>query len=476
MTDVRGVGVSIAFGTSGWRAIIAEDFTTENVRLVTRAIAAVLAEGSAGREMVIGYDTRFLSERFAAECAAELAELGWTGLLTTRETPTPTIAWAIRSRGAQGGINFTASHNPPQYNGMKFSTSDGAPALPEQTRRVEERIGELLAGGLSPRRAGGAGAVVPLDPREDYLRDLTTKVDFGRISNANLRLAYDPLWGTGRGYLDEILRRYGAEVATVHDHRDVLFGGFSPEPSERNLSEMRDLVLERGLALGVSTDGDADRFGFIDRDGSYISANHILALLLDYLCETRPDWAGGVARSVATTHLLDRIAVAHGRKVYETPVGFKYIGEMINADQLILGGEESAGLTIRGHLPEKDGILACLLVVEMVAVRGASLGEMIETVFHKYGALYSERVGIKLTSEVRSRLEKRLAADPPSLIGDWRVKEVNRLDGVKYIFEDGSWLLLRMSGTEPVVRCYAETHSRKDLEVLLETGSQFVRG
>lgn len=467
--------MSIAFGTSGWRAIIAEDFTMENVRLVTRAIAAVLAEGTAGREVVVGYDTRFLSEHFAAVCAAELAELGWTGLLTSRETPTPTIAWAIRAREAQGGINFTASHNPPQYNGMKFSTSDGAPALPEQTKRVEECIRQLLAGGRVLEQTGGAGEVVPLDPREDYLRDLTSKVDFGRISDARLRLAYDPLWGTGRGYLDEILRRSGAEVVTVHDHRDVLFGGFSPEPSERNLSEMRDLVLEQGLALGVSTDGDADRFGFIDRDGSYISANHILALLLDYLCETRPDWAGGVARSVATTHLLDRIAAAHGRRVYETPVGFKYIGEMINADQLILGGEESAGLTIKGHLPEKDGILACLLVVEMMAVRGVSLGEMIETIFHKYGALYSERVGIKLTSEVRSRLEKRLAADPPKLIGDWRVKDVNRLDGVKYIFEDGSWLLLRMSGTEPVVRCYAETHSRKDLEVLLETGSQFVR-
>ena len=473
--------MTIAFGTSGWRAIIADEFTMENVRVVTQAIASVLAEGTPGREIVtereivIGYDTRFMSERFAAECAAELARLGWTGLLTTRETPTPTISWAIRSRGARGGINFTASHNPPQYNGMKFSTSDGAPALPEQTKQVEERVAELKAQRLTVGETGGHGRVIPLDPREDYLRDLSAKIDFGRTSGANLRLAYDPLWGTGRGYLDEILRRHGAEVLTVHDHRDVLFGGYSPEPSERNLSAMRDIVLEKGLDLGVATDGDADRFGFIDRDGSFISANHILALLLDYLCETRSEWSGGVARSVATTHLLDRIAAAYGREVHETPVGFKYIGEMINADRLILGGEESAGLTIKGHLPEKDGILACLLVIEMMAVRRASLGEMIEALFHKYGALYSERVGIKLTSEVQSRLQKRLAADPPVMIGDRRVKEVNRLDGVKYIFEDGSWMLLRMSGTEPVVRCYAETHSRKDLEVLLETGSQFVR-
>lgn len=474
--------MAITFGTSGWRAIIADEFTLENVRLVTRAIAAVLEEDAAGSAeaagrpvMVIGYDTRFMSERFAAECAAELARLGWTALLTTRETPTPTISWAIRDRGARGGINFTASHNPPQYNGMKFSTADGAPALPEQTKRVEARIADMQAGRVTDEGTGGAGQVIPLDPREDYLLDLGGKIDFGRIAGANLRLAYDPLWGTGRGYLDEVLRRHGCEVQTVHDHRDVLFGGYSPEPSERNLAEMRQLILEQHLALGIATDGDADRFGFIDRDGTFVSANHILALVLDYLCETRPEWAGAVARSVATTHLIDRIAAHYGRETLETPVGFKFIGEMINADRLIMGGEESAGLTIRGHFPEKDGILACLLVVEMMASRGCSLGEMIEQLFHRFGALYSERVGIKLTSEVKERLQERLAADPPATIGGWRVKEVNRLDGVKYIFDDGSWMLLRLSGTEPVVRCYAETHSKKDLEVLLETGSQFVR-
>ena len=479
--------MSIKFGTSGWRAIIADEFTMENVRLVTRAIASVLADApsqSAGgeavladsndRSIIIGYDTRFMSETFAAECAAELASLGWTAYLTTRETPTPTISHAIRLRGARGGINFTASHNPPQYNGMKFSTADGAPALPEQTKRVEERIAELKSGAFTLASVG-EGRVIPLDPREDYLLDLTGRIDFGKIAGANLELAYDPLWGTGRGYLDEVLRRNGCEVHTVHDYRDVLFGGYSPEPSERNLAEMRSLILERKLALGIATDGDADRFGFIDRDGSFVSANHILALVVDYLCETRPEWVGGLARSVATTHLIDRIGAHYGRETWETPVGFKFIGEMINADRLILGGEESAGLTIKGHLPEKDGILACLLVVEMMAARGVSLGEMIESLFHRFGALYSERVGIRLTPEVRARLEARLAADPPETIGGWRVKEVNRVDGVKYIFEDGSWMLLRMSGTEPVVRCYAETHSKKDLEVLLETGSQFVR-
>jgi phosphoglucomutase len=472
--------MSIVFGTSGWRAIIADEFTLDNVRLVTSAIASILADEAAGGRVIVGYDTRFLSERFAAECAKEFAELGFESYLTTRDTPTPTLSHAIRTKGARGGINFTASHNPPQYNGMKFSTADGAPALPEVTKKIEERIAECQLSGASG--ASGAGKpvrrtsteVLALDPLEDYLNDLGAHVDFAKIASAGLKLAYDPLWGTGRGYLDEVLRRHECEVSVVHDYRDVLFGGHSPEPSEKNLSELRRLVLDKGLALGVSTDGDADRFGFIDRDGSFVSANYVLALILDYLCETRPDWTGGVARSVATTHLVDRVAKRRGREVYETPVGFKFIGELINQDKIILGGEESAGLTVKGHFPEKDGILACLLVTEMVASRGASLGEMLEELFRKDGALYSDRIGIKLTTEVKDRLQKRLSSDPPNSIGGRRIADVNRMDGVKYIFDDGSWILLRMSGTEPLVRCYAETNTKKDLEVLIETGSKFV--
>lgn len=466
--------MGITFGTSGWRAIIADEFTFANVRLVTSAIASVLDDEAAGGSMIVGYDTRFLSERFAAECATEFAGWGFESYLTTRETPTPAISHAIRTKGARGGINFTASHNPPQYNGMKFSTADGAPALPEVTKKIEERIAEFQSGRAREPERKVSAEVFALDPRESYLNDLGAHVDFTKIASARLKLAYDPLWGTGRGYLDEVLRRHGCEVSAVHDYRDVLFGGHSPEPSEENLGEMRQLVLDKGLALGVSTDGDADRFGFIDRDGSFVSANHILALVLDYLCETRPELTGGVARSVATTHLLDRVAKRRGRRVYETPVGFKFIGELINQDKIILGGEESAGLTVKGHFPEKDGILACLLVIEMVASRGASLGEMLEELFRKDGALYSERVGIKLTPEVKDRLQKRLSSDPPGSIGGRRVAEVNRMDGVKYIFDDGSWILLRMSGTEPVVRCYAETNTKKDLEVLIETGSKFV--
>src|SRR5262245_44620815 len=280
--------MGITFGTSGWRAIIADEFTLANVRLVTSAIASVLDGEATGRRVIDGYDTRFLSERFTAEC-----------YLTMRGTPTPTLSHAIRTKDARGGINFTASHNPPQYNGMKFSTADGAPALLEVTKKIEERIAEFQSGRKGkPERKVSAEALV-FDPREGYLNGLGARVDFAKAASASLKLAYDPLWGTGRGYLDEVLRRHGSQVYTVHDYRDVLFGGHSPEPSEENLDEMRQLVLDKRLSLGVSTDGDADRFGFIDRDGSFVSANHILALVLDYLCETRPEWTGGVARSVA---------------------------------------------------------------------------------------------------------------------------------------------------------------------------------
>ncbi len=465
--------MAIKFGTSGWRAIIAEEFTFANVRLVTRAIASVLDEEKGDKRIIVGYDTRFLSETFAAECATEFARRGYEAHLTTRDTPTPVISYATRLLQAKGAINFTASHNPPQYNGMKFSTADGAPALPEITQRIEKRIEELQTQ-PADEAANSTAQALPLDPREGYLKELEAKVNFSLIANSKLKFAYDPLWGTGRGYLDEVLRRLGCEVTNVHDFRDVLFGGHSPEPSEKNLRELRQVVLDKNLALGLSTDGDADRFGFIDRDGTFFSANHLLVILLDYLCASRPDWTGGVARSVATTHLLDRVAARHGRQVFETPVGFKFIGELINEDKLILGGEESAGLTVKGHYPEKDGIIACLLVAEMVAARGASLGEMLQEIFRQDGALYSERVSIKLNSEVMARLQARLAAEDPTQIGARRVTSINRMDGVKYIFDDGAWLLLRLSGTEPVVRCYAETHTQKELEVLLETGSQFV--
>ncbi|HEV2704897.1 MAG TPA: phosphoglucomutase/phosphomannomutase family protein [Pyrinomonadaceae bacterium] len=464
--------MAIRFGTSGWRAIIADEFTFANVRRVTQAICEYLKEKGArgGESLVVGFDTRFLGEQFAEQSVREVARYGFRALLCDRPTPTPTISHAIRDRRAAGAINFTASHNPPEYSGMKFSTADGAPALPEATKRVEALIGEIGESAAEPsaETAGSDIAYESYDPRATYIADLETKVRFDVIANAGGCYAYDPLWGTGRGYLDFALRERGVEVETIHDWRDVMFGGRSPEPGEDHLDELREVVRERKCALGLATDGDGDRFGVLDADGTFITPNNLIALLFDYLAESR-GWTGGVARSVATSHLVDRVAESRGLPLYETPVGFKFIGELINQDKIILGGEESAGLSIRGHYPEKDGILACLLAAEAVAARGASLTEQLEALYARVGRLEGARVGVRLTPELVAALPEKLAREPES-IGGRRVARTNRVDGVKFIFEDGSWLLMRPSGTEPLVRIYAESESKKDLEVLLEQG------
>lgn len=461
--------MSIRFGTSGWRSIIADEFTNKNVQLVTEAICSYLKDnfGESERAIIIGHDSRFMGERFA-QVAAEIAcRKGFRVLLCNHPTPTPTISHAIRNQKAAGGINFTASHNPPEYQGIKFSTADGAPALPEITKKIEEIIQNV------PNAADAdGGSIEEFDARPEYLDDLKTKINFDAIAEAKGKYAYDPLWGTGRGYLDKILRDYGLEVETFHDWRDVTFGGMSPEPGEKQTAELVEAVKTKGLTLGLATDGDGDRFGVVDSNGEFIQPNHLIAILTDYLAESR-GWNLGVARSVATSHLVDRVAEDRGLKLYETPVGFKFIGELINKDEIILGGEESAGLSIRGHYPEKDGILACLLAAEAVAVRGKSLTEQLNELYSRVGKLESGRIGVKLTDEVAQSLKEKLA-QAPTEIGGRKVENVNRMDGVKFIFADGSWMLMRPSGTEPLVRIYAESENKKDLEELLEQGRRYL--
>src|SRR5580765_6578399 len=405
--------MSIRFGTSGWRAIIAEDFTFENVKLVTDAICSYLTtnENGNGQTLIVGHDSRFMGEKFSYVAAEIAANKGFRVLLCTGPTPTPTMSHAIRSNTAAGGMNFTASHNPPEYQGIKFSTADGAPAMPEITKQIEHRI----ANKMSAYDATG-GEIIDLDPRPAYLDDLQTKIRFDVIAAAKGRYAYDAIYGTGRGYLDKILRDHGIECETIHDWRDVTFGGQPPEPGEEHLDELREAVTSKGLTQGLATDGDGDRFGVIDANGEFITPNQLIALLTDYLAESRL-WTQGVARSVATSHLVDRVAKERNLQLYETPVGFKFIGELINKDEIILGGEESAGLSIRGHYPEKDGILACLLAAEAVAARGTSLTEQLAELTERVGELFSGRIGVKLTPEVAGKLKEKLAQDPTEIAG-----------------------------------------------------------
>jgi phosphoglucomutase len=460
--------MAIRFGTSGWRAIIADEFTFANVRQVIEAVCSYL-KTEVQAVLVVGHDSRFMGERFSDLASRTAASKGLRVLRCIGPTPTPTLSHSIRSQNAGGGINFTASHNPPEYQGIKFSTADGAPALPDVTGAIEQAI---EAGWTVPEHAGGS--VEEFDPRPAYLDDLAKKVRFDAIANAGGRYAYDAIYGTGRGYLDKALRDHGLEVETLHDWRDVTFGGRSPEPGEDHLDELRAKVTSSDLTLGLATDGDADRFGVIDSNGVFITPNQLITLLTDYLAESR-EWTNGVARSVATSHLVDRVARKRGLRLYETPVGFKFIGELINNDEIILGGEESAGLSIRGHYPEKDGILACLLAAEAVAVRGVSLTEQLDELYREVGKLESGRIGVRLTPEVAAKLKEKLAEEP-SEIGGRRIEKIDRTDGVKFLFGSDAWMLMRPSGTEPLVRIYAESESKNDLEQLLEEGRKYLLG
>ena len=461
--------MSIRFGTSGWRAIIADDFTFENVRLVTEAICSYLngSQSDSERTLIVAHDSRFMGEKFSSVAAEIAARKGFRVLLCTGPTPTPTISHAIRQQRAAGGLNFTASHNPPEYQGIKFSTSDGAPALPEITSQIEAGIDARVTAADAQ-----GGSVEDFDPRPAYLADLGLKIRFDTIAAAKGRYAYDALWGTGRGYLNKVLMDHGLEVETIHDWRDVTFGGRSPEPGKDHLDELRAAVTGKGLTMGLATDGDGDRFGVIDADGTFIEPNQLVALLTDYLAGSR-GWTQGVARSVATSHLVDRVAKERGIKLYETPVGFKFIGELINRDEIILGGEESAGLSIRGHYPEKDGILACLLAAEAVAARGTSLTEQLEDIYRRVGRLESGRIGVRLTPEIAAKLKDKLAREPNEIAGR-KIDSINRMDGVKFLFASGAWMLMRPSGTEPMVRIYAESESAADLERLLEEGRSYL--
>ncbi len=463
----------IHFGTSGWRGVIAEDFTFQNVRLAAAGIAHYLLTQSRRPRILVGYDTRFLSEKFAEAAAETLCSHGIETRVSTRPDPTPALAYEIIRCQLDGGINITASHNPPEYNGLKFSSGDGAPALPEVTRAIESSAGGVLAGELPLTGSKSAAQFrYPTNPRPAYLDDIRRKVDLRALAEARLKIAYDPLYGTGRGYLNDLLEETGTTVHTLHDFRDVLFSGVGPEPSEKNLAELAKFVKDKRCAVGLSTDGDADRFGIVDADGTWIHPNYILALLADYLIEVRKI-PGGIGRSVATTHLIDAVADYHHVPVYQTPVGFKYIGELIKEDKVVLGGEESAGLTIRGHLPEKDGILACLLVAEAVARRGLSVKQQLEALFKKVGPRYTVRVNLSLDPGVQQRLLEKLARDWEKFDGQ-KVAKIDRTDGLKMIREDGSWVLMRLSGTEPVVRVYCEAPSQEELERLVDSAKAFI--
>ena len=466
------MATQIKFGTSGWRAIVAEEFTFANVRRAVSGIARYVAsQKPAGARVIVGRDPRFLGETFCSLAADILISHGIAPLVIAEAAPTPVISYAVTSEHADGAINFTASHNPPEYNGIKFSTPDGAPALPEVTKKIEAAIAAYDAAPESSSSKTSTQSA-ELEPRDVYLKRLREIVDLPAIKKAGLRVVFDPLWGAARGYSDALLRDAGVQVTTVHDYRDVLFGGHAPEPDDHLLDELRSQMRQTKAHIGIATDGDADRFGIVDEDGTFLQPNYIVALLFDYLVESR-GWKNGVAKSVATTNLVNALAAHHKIELHETPVGFKYIGELIKQDKIAIGGEESAGLSIRHHVPEKDGILAGLLCCEMVACRGKTLEAQVKDLFGKVGSYYPKRENFHLTQEVKETFTGKLKQEPREFFGR-SVTQAVRTDGLKLVFEDGSWVCYRLSGTEPVVRVYSEARSEDGLEKLSVAAKQWI--
>jgi phosphoglucomutase len=464
------MSTQIKFGTSGWRAIIADEFTVASVRRAVTGIARYVAsQNPAGARVIVGRDPRYMGERFVEIAAEVLAAHAIQPLVIAEAAPTPAIAYEVIRRKADGAINFTASHNPPEYNGIKFSTSDGAPALPEVTQSIEKLI---PAEAQSARNVAALAAPQTIDPKPAYLARLKEIIDLPAIRKAGLKVVFDPLWGAARSYSDDLLREAGIPVTTVHDTRDVLFGGHAPEPDDPLLNDMREKMKATGARLGIATDGDADRFGIVDEDGTFIQPNYVLALLFDYLVETR-GWKNGVGKSVATTNMVNALAEYHQAELYETPVGFKYIGELIKQDRIAIGGEESAGLSIRYHVPEKDGILAGLLCCESVARRGKPLQQQIHDIFGKVGSFYPQRENFRLTPEVKEKFTYKLKNDPAEFSGR-KIKQVVRTDGMKLVLADGSWVCYRLSGTEPVVRVYSEAKSTADLRQLAADAKNWI--
>ncbi len=466
--------MSIHFGTDGWRAVISEDFTFDNLRRVAQAIAEfVIEREGAHSRVVIGFDTRFLSDRYAVEVARVLAGNGLLIDLCSADAPTPVVSFAVKDKRAAGGVMITASHNPPRYNGIKLKAASGGSALPEDTKRVETLLdkGSPFSLNIADLEAAlAAHQIVRFDPAPAYEAHLETLLNRSLISARPGRVVVDAMYGAGRDYIKDYLHNTGWAVTQIRGDMNPGFGGIHPEPILPHLNALVDAVKESNGAFGLATDGDADRTGAVDEDGHFVSPHVIFALALRYLVEVR-GLRGSVVKTVSTTRMIDRICKAHDLKVYETPVGFNHIADLMMKDDVLIGGEESGGISIRGHIPEGDGVLMGLLLLEIVAHAGVPLRELIADLQQKYGPHFYARNDLPLARPVSKKdMVARLTDGAPSSIDGAQVIEVKALDGVKYLLSDDSWLLIRPSGTEPVLRVYAESPTRGMVDALLAYG------
>ncbi|MDT7779333.1 MAG: hypothetical protein QOC99_1845 [Acidobacteriota bacterium] len=500
MTGRRERPVPIRFGTDGWRAHIADEFTFANVERVAQAYAdfikqrgpdddslkskaptrtsktpthtsetsAHTSETQEHAQVVVGYDRRFLSEHFAERVAEVLAGNDIPVCLFETDVPTPLVSWAVRERGAAGGVIITASHNPSSFNGFKIKAPWGGSATQETTAAVESLL-DATTPQLTAIPMEARGQLLP--QIESYREQVASYVDLERMRALDARVVVDPMHGSGGRWVESFLAGGRLDVETIRAERDTLFGGVSPEPIDRNLAPLKARVKERHALVGLATDGDADRVGAVNEIGETMTMHEVVPLILLHLARVRKQ-KGGVVRTFSQSVLLKRIAAAHKLKIYETPIGFKYVADLMLREDILVGAEESGGIGVRGHLPERDGILNSLLLLEAVATSGKTPTELVREMHREFGEFYFGRRDLHGEVARGLALVESLATRPPAAAAEFTVESVETLDGTKLVFGDESWLLFRQSGTEPVLRIYAEATSVEKMNSLLDHGCQ----
>jgi alpha-D-glucose phosphate-specific phosphoglucomutase len=465
----------IKFGTDGWRGVVHEDFTLDNVRVVAQAIADyVNASGSLKKELAVGFDARNLSPQSAESIAEVLAGNGIKVLLTDKLVPTPTLVFAIKQYALAGGVMVTASHNPPQFNGIKFKPFYAGSADEETTHAIEAFLWKEKPRTISFEKARQTGMVHLSDLWTPYEKNLASCVDFSLLNTSRLKIVADPMHGAQGKLLERTLSGTSCEVMTIHAQPDSAFGGISPEPIPPHVEPLQKAVLEEAADIGIATDGDGDRVGAVDAKGWFVTPHQILAMLLLHLHNNR-GWTGSVVKTLTTSTLVEKIALDLGLPFRETPVGFKHICRIMRTEDVLIGGEESGGISFKNYFPERDGALSGLLVLELMAAEGAGLDVIVSRLDAKYGSFRYRRKDIPCPEEKKAELLDSLRDDPPHRIGGNRVVDVILEDGVKLILENDDWLMLRASGTEPLVRVYAEAKSFDAVDALLAVGYSFTQ-
>jgi phosphomannomutase len=468
----------IKFGTDGWRGIIAQDFTFDNVRLCAQSVAEHLQdENIAHRGLIIGYDTRFASEHFAAAAAEVIAANGIKTYLTAQPTPTPVVSYGITQKQTAGAIIITASHNPALWNGFKFRTEQGCGAPPEVEADLERHLPDILAHHrvrqIPVAEGIKQGLIEYLDLAPGYLDHLEGLVDLARLRQSNLKVIVDSMYGAGIGYIKELLSGGSIRVIEINAERNPLFPGIQPEPIAVNLNKLSLLVRENNADVGLATDGDADRLGVIDERGNFLTQLQVFALLAVYFLEVRGE-RGPIVKTLTTTQMIPKLGEIYQVPVYETPVGFKYVAAKMAQEQALLGGEESGGYGYREHILERDGIFSGLCFLDLMTRLKRTPAELLDYLYTKVGPHYYHRIDVEFPAEKRAVIETFLSQTPPKVLADRRVIEMDTLDGFRFFLEDGSWLLIRFSGTEPLLRLYAESSTLDEANQLLDAAKRLV--